>query len=265
MTLISSMSDGTLPLNAASSFFVVLARDAKNVPQKIAELNRSGIPFIIVCGEPFSHPNVVYHEANGKWDAVNYAAKFIPKDVQLIIFNDVDTTIHNLDFALVCLSSKADVVYCRVKVSEGPQVMFYRILDPIRQNFHICASGELMLIKKQVFDRVLPIPPCIAEDSYILFKALELGYRAYFCTSAYVTTKRTVNAATEEAYKARTTLGILQALKYTKPSPLVRVFYKSLVLTSPLLAIAGNDGKAWASGIRKAVKADLTKKQVTRF
>ncbi len=50
-----------------------------------------------------------------------------------------------------------------------------------------------MLINKEVFERVLPIPVCIAED-YILFKALELGYKAHFCTEAYVTTERTINA-----------------------------------------------------------------------
>jgi hypothetical protein len=51
-----------------------------------------------------------------------------------------------------------------------------------------------MLIKREVFKRVLPILPCTAEDSYILFKALELRYRAHFCTKTYVTTERTINA-----------------------------------------------------------------------
>jgi hypothetical protein len=30
-----------------------------------------------------------------------------------------------------------------------------------------------MIMRREVFEKVLPIPPCIAEDSYILFKALE--------------------------------------------------------------------------------------------
>lgn len=244
---------------------MVLARDAKNVPQKISELQETGIPFVIVCAEKVNHPNVVYREAKGKWDAINFGAKFIPKDTEIILFNDVDTKIHNFEFSLKCINSKADIVYCRVNVSEGPQVMFYRILNPIRQRFHVCASGEFMLVKRKVFDAVMPIPPCIAEDSYLLFRALELGYKAYFCTDAYVTTKRTTNMRDEEAYKTRTTLGIYQALSYSKPSLLIRVFYYLLPVFSPLLMIAGGNGIAWAKGIRRAVKASTTKKQITKF
>ena len=39
-----------------------------------------------------------------------------------------------------------------------------------------------MLFKHGVFKRLLPIPPCTAEGFYLLFKALELGYCAHFCT-----------------------------------------------------------------------------------
>ena len=246
-------------------FFMVLARDATNVPQKIAELEKIGVPFVIVCGEKVNHPHVVYREAKGKWDAINFGAKFIPNIAEIILFNDVDTQIHNFTLAMHCIRSEADIVYCRVSVSEGPQVMFYRILNPIRQRVHICASGEFMLVKRDVFDSVMPIPPCIAEDSYILFRALEKGFQAYFCTDAYVTTKRTSNKKDEEAYKARTTLGIYQALSYSKPSLLIRVFYYLLPTFSPLLMLAGGNGVAWAKGIRKAVKANVTKKQVTSF
>jgi cellulose synthase/poly-beta-1,6-N-acetylglucosamine synthase-like glycosyltransferase len=244
---------------------MVLARDAINVPQKIAELQETGIPFVIVCGEKVNHPHVVYREAKGKWDAINFGAQFIPDTAEIILFNDVDTRMHNIDLALHCINTKADMVYCRVSVSEGPQVTFYRILNPIRQRFHICASGEFMLIKRPVFNEVMPIPPCIAEDSYILFRALELGHKAYFCTESYVTTKRTSNTRDEEAYKARTTLGIYQALSYSKPSLIIRVFYYLLPAFSPLLMIAGGNGVAWTKGIRKAVKANVTKKQVTKF
>jgi cellulose synthase/poly-beta-1,6-N-acetylglucosamine synthase-like glycosyltransferase len=251
--------------SSAKCFFMVLARDAKNVAEKIAELQSLGVPFVVVCGEEFKHPNVVYREAKGKWDAINFGAKFIPQDTEIILFNDVDNRIHNFAFALQCLSSKADIVYCRIKVSEGPQLMFYRILDPIRQRFHVCASGDFMLVKRHVFETVMPIPPCIAEDSYILFRALELGFRAYFCTETYVTTKKTYSRMEEEAYKNRTTLGIYQALSYSKPSPLIRVFYYLLPTFSPLLMLAGGDGVAWAKGIRKAVKANITKKDQTKF
>jgi hypothetical protein len=122
-----------------------------------------------------------------------------------------------------------------------------------------------MLIKREVFKRVLPIPPCIAEDSYILFKALELGYCAHFCTKTFVTTVRTINTGEEEAYKARTTLGIYQALKHTRPPPWIRTFYGLLPIAAPLLALAGEDGKAWMRGIRKALNMILTGHYSTRF
>jgi hypothetical protein len=122
-----------------------------------------------------------------------------------------------------------------------------------------------MLMKRDVFERVLPIPPCIAEDSYILFKALELGYHAHFCTKAYATTNRTGSAEEEEAYKARTTLGTYQALKYARPPPWIRTFYKLLPVMAPLQAIVGEDGRAWMSGVLKALKTNITNKHISRF
>jgi cellulose synthase/poly-beta-1,6-N-acetylglucosamine synthase-like glycosyltransferase len=122
-----------------------------------------------------------------------------------------------------------------------------------------------MLIDRRAFERLLPIPPCLAEDSYLLFKALELGYRAHFCTKAYVETERTSNAKEEEAYKGRTTLGIYQVLKYAKPPPWIRAFYKMLPLTAPLLALAGEDGIAWMRGIRKALSMILKGHYPTKF
>lgn len=246
-------------------FFMVLARDRHHLGRKIAELEEMGVPFLVVCGERVDHPAVVYREARGKWDAINFGSRFVPEESSVIVLNDVDTRIHSFEHALQRLDTKTDLVYCRVKVFEGPQVKFYMILNPIRRRFHVAASGELMLVKKRVFERVLPIPPCIAEDSYILFKALELGYRAHFCTKTYVTTDRTADAKEEEAYKNRTTLGIYQALKYAKPPPWIRVFYKVLPLTSLLLAIAGEDGMAWVRGIRKALKANIRNNYPTKF
>jgi hypothetical protein len=99
----------------------------------------------------------------------------------------------------------------------------------------------------------------------MLFKALELGYCAHFCTKAYVTTDRTTNAKEEEVYKARTTLGIYQALKHTRPPPWIRVFYKLLPTVAPLLVLAGEDGKAWMRGIRKAIKANMLRDYPVRF
>ena len=223
------------------------------------------VRYLIVCGERLNHPNVVYREARGKWDAINFGSQFVPKDADVVVLNDVDTVIHNFEHALSHLNGEADIVYCRVNVLKGPQIKFYRIADPIRKRLHIFASGELMLMKRDVFKRVLPIPPCIAEDSYMLFKALELGYRAHFCTGAFVITERTTNAEEEEAYKARTTLGIYQALKHTRPPPWIRTFYKLLPAAVLLLALAGEDGRAWMRGTRKAVKANVTKNYFTKF
>ncbi len=246
-------------------FFLVLARDRNHVGRKIAELEKMDVPFLVVCGEKFDHPAVVYREARGKWDAINFGSRFVPKEFDVIVLNDVDTSIHNFEHAIQHLDAKKDLIYCRVKVSGGPQVKFYRILNPIRRRLHVAASGELMLVKRRVFESVLPIPPCIAEDSYILFKALELRYRAHFCTKTYVTTERTVNAEEEEVYKTRTTLGIYQALTYAKALPWIRVFYRLLPLTSLLLVVAGEDGMAWVRGIRKALTANISKNHPTKF
>jgi len=246
-------------------FFIVLARDQRHVREKIMELEGMRVPYLIVCGKRIDHPRVVYREARGKWDAINFGSQFIPKDADVVVLNDVDTRIHNFEHALSHLYDGIDLVYCRVNVARGPQVKFYRIADPIRKRFHIFASGELMLIKHRVFKRVLPIPPCIAEDSYILFKALELGYRAHFCTKTYIITERTTNAKEEEAYKARTTLGVYQVLKHTRPPPWIRTFYALLPIAAPLLALAGEDGKAWMRGIRRAVSMILTGHYPTKF
>ncbi len=59
------------------------------------ELEKIGVSFLIVCGEIFDHPNVVYRRNGGKWDAINYGASFIPKETQVIVLNDVDTQICN--------------------------------------------------------------------------------------------------------------------------------------------------------------------------
>ncbi len=254
-----------LYIEKINPFFLVCARDSHNVEEKILELEAFNAPFLIVCGERIDHKNVVYRAPKGKWDAINFGAKFVPKNTSIVILNDVDTQIHNFEQAINIFDEKIDVVYCRVHVSKGPQVKFYKILDPIRGKLHIAASGELMLIRYEVWRCMLPVPPCIAEDTYILFKALELGYRVRFCTSAYVTTERTLNAKHEEAYKTRTTLGIYQALRYTKPPLMVTTFYSFLPLFAPLLTFAGRDGVAWTKGIVKAVNANMQNQNPTKF
>jgi len=111
-------------------------------------IGRPGVNYIIVCGEKLNHKNVVYRPPKGKWDAINFGSKFVPRDVNVVVLNDVDTRIHNFEHALSHLYDGVDLVYCRVNVARGPQVKFYRIADPIRKRFHIFASGELMLIKR---------------------------------------------------------------------------------------------------------------------
>ena len=65
--------------NSINPFFLVLARDRQNVEEKIMELEEMKVPFLIVCGEKVNYPNVIYREARGKWDAVNFGARFVPK------------------------------------------------------------------------------------------------------------------------------------------------------------------------------------------
>jgi cellulose synthase/poly-beta-1,6-N-acetylglucosamine synthase-like glycosyltransferase len=246
-------------------FFIIPARNKENVKEKIMELENLKVNYIIVCGEKLNHKNVVYRPPKGKWDAINFGSQFVPRNVNVVVLNDVDTVIHNFEHALSHLNDEADIVYCKVNVLKGPQVKFYRIADPIRKRFHIFASGELMLMRRDAFERVLPIPPCIAEDSYILFKALELGYRARFCTKAYTTTRRTESAEEEAAYKARTTLGIYQALRYASPPPWIRAFYGLLPLLAPLLAMAGEEGRVWTRGVMKALGMALKGHYPTKF
>jgi cellulose synthase/poly-beta-1,6-N-acetylglucosamine synthase-like glycosyltransferase len=246
-------------------FFIIPARNKENVKEKIMELENLKVNYIIICGEKLNHKNVVYRPPKGKWDAINFGSKFVPRDVNVVVLNDVDTVIHNFEHALGHLNGEADIVYCKVNVLKGPQVKFYRIADPIRKKFHIFASRELMLMRRDVFEHVLPIPPCIAEDSYVLFKTLELGYRAFFCTKAYTTTRRTENTKEETTYKARTTLGIYQALRYTRPPPWIRIFYGLLPLFMPLLIIVGEEGRAWAKGIMRALSMALKGQYLIKF
>ena len=255
------MFRGCLP----TPFFIVSARNCKHLVAKIAELEKMNVAFLVVCGEKFEHPKVVYRENAGKWDAINYAVPLLPKNTNIVILNDVDTKIHGFENAISALNSKTDLVYCKVQVSHGSQIKFYQLLNPLRSRFHFAASGELMAISKKVFLEVLPLPPCLAEDSYILFKTLELGYKANFCKKAFVTTERTSTLKEETAYKNRTTLGIYQALDHAKPPPIIRVFYQVLPLLTILLALRGKDGKAWMTGINGAFRDHITKKNPTKF
>jgi hypothetical protein len=239
-----------------SVFFLVLARDHRMVESKIRELESYGYPYAVVCGEEMSAKGVAFRKPEGKWDAVNFGCELVPDGVDIVAVNDVDTTIHELGFALG-LASKFDLVYCAVRPDGGPQRSFYAFADPLRERLNLFASGELMLIRKKVLDALLPVPPCMAEDSYLLFKAMELKRSVSFCRDTYVTTARTENAAEEVAYKERTTLGILQALDYAKPSALIRVFYRALPLLAIPLMLMGANGRAWGVGVVRASRLHM--------
>jgi hypothetical protein len=106
-----------------------------------------------------------------------------------------------------------------------------------------------MLMSYNALKRMVPIKPCKAEDSYLLFKALELKNKCVFCEESYVETKRTKTAEKEEIYKRKTVGGIYQALAYTKPPYMIKIFYVLLPLFSPLLLFAGRSGYFWLKGI----------------
>jgi hypothetical protein len=231
-------------------FFLVFARDEKHVHEKINELERLGVRYLVICGKRLRHPNVIYRKARGKFDAINFGASFVPKDVEIVALNDVDTKLRNLGKASVKFNSrKVGLVFAKVLVKKGPQRSFYAFLDRIRRRFPISSSGELMLLRRDLLIKILPLMPCKAEDSYILFKALELGQKCIFCEECFVETQRTKKAEQEQAYKRKTVCGIYQALGYARPSIYIVVFYTFLPLFSPLLLILGKKGYFWSKGI----------------
>ena len=231
-------------------FFVVLARGSEGVEKKTVELGKLGFPFVIVCGERMEFPNVVYREPRGKYDAVNFGMGFVPPDTDIVAFNDVDAVVHDFEAGLAFFKDPAvSLVLAKVDVERGPQLSFYSLLDSLRDRFPIAASGELMLIRRSVLNRILPLRACKAEDSYVLFRVLEEGGRVVFSQDCYVTTKRTSVAEEEQGYKRRTVGGIYQALSMSRPPMLVRLFYVLLPFVSPLLLLSGKKGYHWAKGI----------------
>lgn len=237
------------------TFFLVLARDQTHVDEKIEELRVLGVPYIIVCGQKLNHPNSVYREPRGKYDAINFGFRFIPKDTNIVILNDVDTKITNFELALRYFQSEdIALVFVRVCVKEGPQKFFYGILDRIRRRLLIAASGELMLIRYDLLKTIIPIKPCKAEDSYLLFKVLELKHRCIFSEECYVETERTRTAEKEEKYKRKTVCGIYQALSFTRTPFLIKMFYMALPFASPFLLVLGKKGYFWMNGILLGVK-----------
>jgi len=231
-------------------FFVVLARDKNYVSEKISELDRLRVPYVVVCGEHFDHQSVTYRAPRGKYDAINFAEKLIPEDADIVIFNDVDTKIGNFHVMLQYFEDvRTAIVFASELVREGPQVLFFKIFNPIRKRVPLAASGELMMVRHNVLREILPLKPCKAEDTYMMFKALELGYKVVFCEECYAETVRTKSVKKEELYKRKTVTGIYQALSYTKPPWLVKLFYTFLPFASLLLLILGRTGYYWMRGI----------------
>jgi len=230
--------------------FLVLAKDREYVNEKIRELTNLKVPYVIVCGEPLNSPNVVYRKPMGKYDAINFGVKLVPKDTEVVVLNDVDTKIHNFHAALNHISSeKTDLVFVRTVVVGGAQSRFYAFEDSIRRRLLIAADGELMLIKYRTLKEILPLVPCKAEDTYVLFELLKRGSSVIFCKECYVETERTRSGRKEEDYKRKVTTGIYQALFYVKPHPLIFLFYSLLPLVSPMLLILGKTGYYWMRGI----------------
>lgn len=193
---------------------------------------------------------MVHRKPQGKYDAINFGARFVPDGVEVVALNDVDTKINDFNAAVRHFDSEnVALVFAKVKVNEGPQRSFYSILDSIRRKVPINGSGELMLVRRIVLEGILPLKPCKAEDSYILFKVLEQKRKVVFCESCCVETERTKSAHQEEAYKRKVVCGLYQALGYANPSVQIRLFYKLLPLASPLLLILGDKGYYWMKGI----------------
>jgi len=235
-------------------FFVVLARDSEHVKEKIEELENLGVSYLIVCGENLNLPHVVYRTPKGKYDAINFAAQNLPKDVKVIAFNDVDTKIHNVEAAFRDFRrTRASLLFAKLRVKVGPQVFLNALLDSWKRRILVTASGEMMLIKRDILDKILPLQPCKAEDTYIMFKILEHGGKAVFCEECYVETERTTSAQNEENYKRKTVAGIYQALSLTKVPLRIKLFYVLLPFVCPLLLILGREGYYSMRGILSGV------------
>jgi len=224
-------------------FFVVFARNRKYVTEKIKELEGLNVPYVIVCGDRVNHPKVIYRAPRGKYDAVNFSECLIPQDADLVAFNDVDARLSDFGPMLNHFGdSRVAIVFAPELVIAGPQRNFFALFNPIRRFLPLAASGELMMIRQEVLRKVLPLKACKAEDTYLMFKALELGYKVVFCEDCPTVTERTKTAIEEEIYKRRSVAGIYQALSFTKPPPMIRLLYALLPFAAVLLILLGKSG-----------------------
>ena len=229
---------------------LVLARDKSHVHDKIHELERIKIPFTVICGDDLRDERVHQRSPRGKYDAINFGSRFIPEDTDIVLMNDVDTSIFNLSPSLIHFRDlRTGLVFARVRVGSGPQTSFYKLLDFIRKRVPVAASGELLIIRRKLLLDMIPIKPCKAEDSYIMFKVMEAKENVVFCDQTYVNTIRTQSLEEEEAYKRRTVGGLYQALSMTNPPLKIKAFYTLLPFVSPFLLVLGRKGYHWMMGI----------------
>lgn len=235
-------------------FFIVLARDKKYVAEKIAELEKLKVPYIIICGEKLNHPKVIYRPPKGKYDAINYSINFIPSDIDIVVFNDVDTKIISYEHMFEYFKDpQVAIVHALECVPKGPQASFFRIFNIIRAKIPLAGTGELLMIRKYVLKKILPIPPTKAEDTYLIFKSMELGFKVICSSKAKIITYRTNTFKEEEEYKKRTVTGILQTLNYTRPPIYIRLIYIFLPFLIPaLMLILGTAGFYISKGIIEA-------------
>lgn len=230
--------------------FLVLARDGQGVDAKRDELRKLGFNYLIVCGEDLRGPDIVFRERLGKYDALNVGLSILLPQTDIILINDVDTRLHSIEAPLRFMEDDSvSMVFCKVDVASGPQRDFYRILDPLRSMLPIAASGELVIARSSALKKALPIPPTLAEDTWLLFKFHELGFRTVFFSSPGVTTQRTENLAEETQYKRRTVCGIYQSLAASRPGLSIQLFYGLLPFLAPTLILTGPSGLAWFRGI----------------
>jgi threonyl-tRNA synthetase len=66
-------------MRVARPFFIIPARNQKNVQEKIVELEKMRVPYLIVCGERMNNPNIVYREARVSGMQLTLAVSSYPR------------------------------------------------------------------------------------------------------------------------------------------------------------------------------------------
>lgn len=241
-------------------FVIIVSRDASGVSEKLRTFEKLGLDHIVICGEMMNIPRVYFRAPRGKFDAINYGFSKVPHNKTFVILNDADSMVLSPEKAFEHFADpKVGMVHGTIQVAGGPQVLFYRILYRVIDHIGpVAANGEYTVVRREILNRILPLPPCKAEDSLLMFKVLEAGYQVVYDRRVKVLTKRTTAPEKEEDYKRINVAGIYQALSYSSPPPVIRAFYFLLPIFAPLLLIAGQSGRFWLKGIIEGL-ADFLK------